>query len=51
MVGQAAGDHEHEEGGVMDHETMLRGIGYFLDFLFHMAPAAALAALTWRIAR
>jgi hypothetical protein len=35
----------------MDHETIVRGIGYFIDFLFFMAPALALAGLTWRIAR
>lgn len=35
----------------MDPEKLLRCIGYALDFMWAMAPAAALAGLTWRIAR
>lgn len=34
-----------------DHETLVRSLGYLLDWLFLITPAAVLAALVWRIAR
>ena len=35
----------------MDHETILRFIGYAIQFAQAMAPAAILGALTWRVTR
>ena len=35
----------------MDHDTILRCLGYGIEFLQILAIPAALAAITWRIAR
>jgi hypothetical protein len=35
----------------MDHETILRCLGYGIEFVKLMAAPVALAALTWRLAR
>jgi hypothetical protein len=35
----------------MDHETIIRLLGYGIEFCQLMAAPAALAALTWRLAR
>jgi hypothetical protein len=35
----------------MDHETILRLLGYSIEFAKLMAAPVALAALTWRLAR
>ncbi len=48
VVGQAPVLGE-PEGRVMD--TILRCIGYALDFAFAMAPVVILGLLTWRLAR
>lgn len=32
-------------------ETILRCIGYFLDFLWMISPVVILGLLTWRLAR
>lgn len=34
-----------------DHETLVRALGYWLEWMFLITPPAALAALAWRIAR
>lgn len=36
---------------IPDHDTLVRSLGYLLEWMFLMAPPAALAALAWRIAR
>ena len=35
----------------MDHETILRFLGYIYEFVWAMAPVAILGALTWRLTR
>jgi hypothetical protein len=35
----------------MDHDTILRLLGYLLDAAFTFAPVALLAAVTWRVTR
>jgi hypothetical protein len=35
----------------MDHDTILRILGYSLDAAFTFAPVALLAAVAWRVAR
>jgi hypothetical protein len=35
----------------MDHDTILRCLGYGIDFLQVLALPLILAALTWRLAR
>jgi hypothetical protein len=44
-------DSAGTEGGVMDHDTTLRCIGYAIDFLQILALPVILAAITWRLAR
>jgi hypothetical protein len=40
-----------EEGRVMDHETLLRCLGYAIDFLQIIAMPVLLLAITGRLAR
>ena len=35
----------------MEHETIIRLLGYSIEFVKIMAAPVALAALTWRLAR
>lgn len=35
----------------MDHETILRLLGYTVEFFWLMAPVAILGGLTWRLTR
>ncbi len=36
---------------ITDHELLLRSLGWFIDWMFLMAPPTALALLAWRLAR
>jgi hypothetical protein len=35
----------------MDHETIIRFLGYIYEFAMIMAAPAVLGAITWRISR
>ena len=36
---------------IPDHDTLVRALGYWVEWMFLMLPPTALAALAWRIAR
>lgn len=36
---------------IPDHDTLVRSLGFLIDWLFLITPPVALAALAWRIAR
>jgi hypothetical protein len=35
----------------MDHENLIRSIGYFIEYIRIITPPAVLAGIAWRIAR
>jgi|GEM_PF-4867497 hypothetical protein len=35
----------------MDHETLIRSIGYFIEYIRIITPPAVLVGIAWKIAR
>jgi hypothetical protein len=35
----------------MDHETLIRSLGYLIEYIRIITPPAILAGIAWRIAR